>query len=148
MKYVIVMVLIVILCAHACSQEQLSGKGTLIVKITELRNNDGCMKVLLFHSADGFPNNPRKADRILDIHNLSGNACEAKFSDLQYGEYAVGAMQDENNNGKMDVGLFGIPKEGYGASNDARGFFGPPNYDDAKFMFSSDSMAIVLKMTY
>ena len=29
--------------------------------------------------------------------------------------------------------MFGIPSEDYGFSNNAKGTFGPPKYDDAKF---------------
>ena len=33
--------------------------------------------------------------------------------------------------------FFGIPKEAYGCSNNAKGFMGPPKYEDAKFMLTS-----------
>ncbi len=39
----------------------------------------------------------------------------------------------------MDFGFFFIPQEGYGASNDAKGNFGPPKFDDAGFMVNSES---------
>jgi uncharacterized protein (DUF2141 family) len=32
----------------------------------------------------------------------------------------------------MDTNFVGLPKEGYGASNDAKGTFGPPKFKDAK----------------
>lgn len=38
----------------------------------------------------------------------------------------------------MDTNFFGIPKEDYGCSNNARGFMGPPKYDDAKFQLSEN----------
>ena len=36
------------------------------------------------------------------------------------GTYAVGVLHDENRNGRIDTGLFGIPTEGYGVSNNPR----------------------------
>ena len=33
----------------------------------------------------------------------------------------------------------GIPKEAYTASNDAKGFMGPPKYKDSKFKINKDS---------
>lgn len=50
---------------------------------------------------------------------------------LRPGRYAVAVFHDENGNGEFDQGLFGIPLEQYGFSNDARGFFGPPDFEDA-----------------
>jgi uncharacterized protein (DUF2141 family) len=38
----------------------------------------------------------------------------------------------------LDTGWFGIPKEGYGCSNDAKGNMGPPKYEDAKFQLKSN----------
>ena len=38
----------------------------------------------------------------------------------------------------MDTNLFGIPKEDYGCSNNARGFMGPPKYNDAKFQLTGN----------
>ena len=50
------------------------------------------------------------------------------------GTYAVILLNDENNNGKCDTNILGIPTEGVGASNGASGGpFGGPKWDDAKF---------------
>jgi len=67
---------------------------------------------------------------------------EAKTSittqfDLQVGKtYALAAYHDANNNGKLDTNFFGIPTEGYGCSNNARGTFGPPAFEDVAFQFT------------
>lgn len=53
-----------------------------------------------------------------------------KFNSLKAGTYAIRYFHDENENGELDTGTFGIPTEGYGFSNDARGFMGPPSFDD------------------
>jgi uncharacterized protein (DUF2141 family) len=47
------------------------------------------------------------------------------------GTWAVLAYQDENQNDKLDRNLIGIPSENYGFSRDARGKFGPPDYEEA-----------------
>lgn len=51
-----------------------------------------------------------------------------QIKDLPIGEYAVRAFHDENNNGKLDKGIFGQPVEGWGVSNDARGFMSAPPF--------------------
>ena len=53
--------------------------------------------------------------------------------ELPTGTYAIGIFHDVNLNNKMDNNFFGIPKEQYGFSNNARALFGPPNFEDASF---------------
>ena len=40
-------------------------------------------------------------------------------------------LHDEDGNGGMGTDWMGRPREGWGASNDARGRFGPPSFEDA-----------------
>lgn len=41
-----------------------------------------------------------------------------RFADLPPGSYALMMIHDENGNGRLDTGMFGIPSEGYGYSRD------------------------------
>lgn len=47
------------------------------------------------------------------------------------GRYAVQAYHDEDGNGRLRRGLFGIPAEAIGFSRDARVRLGPPSFEDA-----------------
>ena len=58
--------------------------------------------------------------------------------DLPNGAYAIGIFVDTNYNNKMDRNFFGVPKEQYGFSNDAKGSFRPPSFKDASFTVSGD----------
>ena len=51
--------------------------------------------------------------------------------ELASGRYAVGIFHDANLNNRLDNYFFGVPKEQYGFSNNARGFMGPPSFDSA-----------------
>jgi len=53
--------------------------------------------------------------------------------DLPPGEYAIQAFHDANGNDELDRGLFGIPKEAFGFSRDAKVVFSPPKWKDAVF---------------
>ena len=61
------------------------------------------------------------------------------FRDLPAGEYAVAAFHDTNGDGELNANFVGMPTEGYGFSNDARGFMGPPSFEDAAFSLSADA---------
>ena len=90
-----------------------------------------------------------KNDQPLSKVTRSASERNAVFQikDLPIGEYAVRAFHDENNNGKLDKGLFGQPVEGWGVSNDARGFMSAPPFK--KMLVKVDkSMTITFKIEY
>lgn len=59
--------------------------------------------------------------------------------ELPPGTYAIGIFHDVNLNNKMDSNLFGIPKEQYGFSNNARAFLGPPAFEAAAFELKGET---------
>ncbi|MEE9408674.1 MAG: DUF2141 domain-containing protein [Polaribacter sp.] len=101
----------------------------LTVNIAGLNSNKGTLLVGLYNKKENFLNKQFKGDvvKIMDKKSV------VIFKNLPKGEYAVSFVHDENDNKKMDTNFFGIPKEDYGCSNNAKGFMGPPKYDDAKF---------------
>ena len=68
------------------------------------------------------------------------------FTSLPYGWYGISLYHDENNNGEMDKNAMGIPKEAYGFSNNAKGFFGKPSYKKVMFQLNSVEMQIVINL--
>jgi len=95
------------------------------VEIGGLRNDKGQVVCALFSSADGFPKKSDKAVAQARSPISSGRAvCE--FPDVKQATYAISVFHDENSNGKLDTNFMGIPREGVGASNNAKGHFGPP----------------------
>jgi len=65
---------------------------------------------------------------------------------LEYGEYAVRVFHDENKNEIVDTNILGIPTEDYGYSNNASGWFGPPSWEKAKFIFNKPEMTIEIEV--
>ena len=68
------------------------------------------------------------------------------FKGLTKGEYAATAVYDEDMDGELDTGLFRIPTEKIGYSNNARGRMGPASYEDARFLLSPASTAITINL--
>jgi uncharacterized protein (DUF2141 family) len=106
--------------------------SSVVVEMRGFRNASGKALVALFASRDGFPDHPKQAVRRLEVPIHRGTA-RAVFARVPPGTYAVAVLHDEDGDRAMKTGLFGIPKEGYGASQDARGSFGPPSFGDAAF---------------
>ncbi|QDW22966.1 DUF2141 domain-containing protein [Flavobacterium sp. KBS0721] len=107
----------------------------LTIAVSGLKNNSGTLKVGLYNSDGTFLKTTYKsvASKIKD------NKAMVTFDNLPAGEYAISTYHDENNNGKLDKNMMGIPSEDYAASNNAKGFMGPPAYKDAKFVIAKDS---------
>jgi uncharacterized protein (DUF2141 family) len=122
--------------------------ATLTIQIVNARNAKGVVRVALFHSAEGFPGDASKALRTqpAKIDSLTLTA-QAVFSGIPQGTYAVMVFHDENNDGKLDKNMLGIPKEGYGASNSAAKKMHAPVFDEAKFSLTSDQ-SVEVKLIY
>jgi len=127
--------------------ENFCSTGTLTVNITGFKNSQGEASVALFNRADAFPKSLDKAVKVVFV-GIKNNKASASFENLPAGQYAISVFHDENNNKKIDSNLFGIPKEGVGASNGAKGHFGPPKYKDAEFTFNGATQTINITLLY
>jgi len=123
--------------------------ATLTVRITGARNTKGKIGVTLFREAQGFPDDPSKAVRQqsaeIDPHTMSA---QVTFKDLPQGTFAVSVLHDENGNGKMDKNFVGMPKEGYGASNNPKKKKRAPAFDEAKFALNASEQTIEITLIY
>jgi uncharacterized protein (DUF2141 family) len=112
---------------------QTQATGTLEVRITGFESAEGKLAIALFANDDDYSTQSNAIRRAyLPISNMES---QWAISDLPEGSYALIAYHDENDNGQIDMRVFGMPKEPVGVSNDARGVFGPPRFKAAKFEF-------------
>lgn len=116
--------------------------GTLRVEITNVRNAKGVVRIDLCQESEFL----KKCAIFTDVKAASGTVV-ATIGNVPAGTYAISATHDENMNQKVDRGLFGLPKEGVGFSNDAPIRMGPPRWTDARFAIAG-AKAISLKMRY
>jgi uncharacterized protein (DUF2141 family) len=107
----------------------------LTVSISGLKNNTGNVKVGLYNSEGAFLKIKYKSIP----SEIKSNTAMVTFVGIPKGEYAISAYQDENSNGILDRNVMGIPTEDVACSNNAKGFMGPPKYEDAKFTINKDS---------
>ncbi|HCM48687.1 MAG TPA: hypothetical protein DIS98_14705 [Colwellia sp.] len=101
----------------------------LTVNISEVNQGKGHVMVGLYSGSKAF--NQGKAMLGSSV-KATNEQEEVVFKDLPAGEYAIKIYQDENSNDKLDFNFIGIPKEGYGFSNNV-GRFSRPEYQEAKF---------------
>ena len=107
------------------------GQFTLRVEISGLQSSDG--QVLLEF-------NNEKGEKMLGItEKVSDNQCLVVINDLKPGKYAFKYFHDKNVNNKLDLKWMGIPKEGFGFSNNAKGTFGPPSFEKMIFVLEGNT---------
>lgn len=129
-----------------CSFQSME-KGTLTVEFTGLRSDEGHLLVSLYNKEEGFPKDPYSAIRKEKL-SISNGKAKVVFRDLPYGRYAIAFLHDINDNTRMDFNLVGMPREGYGFSNNARGKLGPPKFDKAAFELKEPRKTVSLKTEY
>lgn len=105
--------------------------ATLNVEIVGVASDQGDVHVALYNDPEGFPTS--QGMLIETEVPIADGVARAAFADLSPGAYAIAIYHDENNSNKFDQGLFGIPLEDYGFSNDVTVFLSPPSFEDAAF---------------
>lgn len=92
----------------------------------------------IFKSAEGFPNRAQRAFKLVSVPaNPDGALCN--FLSLPAGNYAVSIFHDENDNGVLDTNLVGMPREGYGFSNNHTYSMHPASFAESRFTVDEQS---------
>lgn len=112
-----------------------NGDGsTLTVTIKNFKNTEGIASISLFDSEANFLSKGKGQKVKIEDKSM----VQVVFENITDGTYAVSIIHDENSNGELDKGTFGIPTEDYAFSNNAKGMFGPPSFKDTKFDVSGN----------
>ncbi len=120
-----------------------AGAVTLEIVVANVRNNNGHVRVAVCAREDFLKESCRYN---AEAPSRAGETTVRVA--VPPGTWAVQAYQDENDNGKIDRGLFGRPTEGVGFSRDAPFRFGPPTYEDAAFQLGAGGGRIRLTLRY
>ncbi|WP_435413046.1 DUF2141 domain-containing protein [Psychroserpens mesophilus] len=129
-------ILVFFLLSHSLVNAQEQNGQEITVVIENLKSNKGHIYISLYNTEASFLGKGIKST----ISRIENNSCTIKFENVPNGIYAISFFHDENENKKMDSNFLGIPKEDYGCSNNARGFMGPPKWEDAKFEINNTSI--------
>lgn len=120
--------------------------ANLTVTVEGVHSDRGKLLFALFDQPDHWPDGD-KAD-----YNAAAPAAVGEvsvtFKDLRPGLYALGGFHDENDNGKMDTTLLGVPEEGYFLSRDARVFLSAPSFSAAAVQVGAADLHIYVHIRY
>jgi uncharacterized protein (DUF2141 family) len=109
----------------------------LIVNVRHARSTQGVIALAVYDESGFLMDDAAVASAEV---SPTTDATPVVFKDLPPGTYAVAAFHDENESGEFDTNFLGIPKEGYGFSNGAKAFLGPPAFVDAAVAVESETM--------
>jgi uncharacterized protein (DUF2141 family) len=135
-RIILVGLLVAAVSVFTCAQE-------LKVTIKNVKGEEGMVLLALYDSEGQFM---KKEVMQTQVKSMNGEAV-ATFKDVPSGTYAISVMHDTNDNKELDSNFFGIPKEGFGFSNDAMGAFGPPDFKKASFKHDG-TKEIVINLRY
>lgn len=112
---------------------------SLTIKVDGLRNSIGAVQFALYNKDGTIPDEKFEHYYQIATSAINDGTSTVTFSNLPQGSYAVNILHDENENGKIDKGLF-LPKEGIGFSNYEKiNLTNRPKFSMASFELNSDS---------
>lgn len=140
MKRILLLSAMMSLFAYAQCQTKLQ------VTVTNIKGDKGDIIVGIFDSDENFLKKPLDGR----LAKANGDSITVVFENLKPGKYAVSVLHDANKNKDLDKNKLGIPKEGFGFSNNVLGAMGPPSFDRAIIDLTPDvkDLDIGIKMKY
>ena len=119
------------------------------IKVEGFRSSEGYLAMSVFaeKEAAAFPSDASKAERTFYIPLAGKKEVSVPFADLAPGKYAIAVMHDQDSNHKMTFNFLGMPKKGFGFSNNPRVYFSAPSFTKAAIPLGPDQKAqsIILK---
>ncbi len=120
-----------------------NGQHQLVVAISNVKNLEGNVAVGLYNTESSFMKSPFLGKSV----KAEKGTMEVVFEGVPVGTYAISVMHDANENGKLDYRTSGIPKEGFGFSNNVLSKLGAPKFEKAKFQLT-DNAKIQIALRY
>jgi uncharacterized protein (DUF2141 family) len=119
-------------------------QGRLEVTVANVKDTTGTVRVGIFKDEKTF----LKDAFVGKIVKAARGEVKVVFENVPEGKYALSVIHDENRNGELDSNMIGIPREGFGFSNDAMGMFGPPDFEKCEFAVTPAAKKITVTMRY
>ncbi len=152
MRLVKLLAVLVTLAITTATFAQTSANASDILRIhlDGFRNDKGKAHCSIFNDEDpaAFPEHDDKLFKDAWTPTIKNAYAEVDFTGLPPGRYAAVCYHDENNNGKFDQSILGMPEEGYCFSNNVKPRFSAPKFDECAFDYKGGDQSISMTMIY
>lgn len=107
---------------------------TLTVAVNGIKHQKGELCIGIYSNEKGFPLSTKNVVKSA-CKQITGSSIKQQFTGLKPGNYAVAVVDDQNGDRKLNRDFFGIPKEGFGISNNPTVSIttGTPKFSKARF---------------
>ena len=132
--------------AEATQTCEISGLPIWIT-IEKVRSSNGTIKVELYGS--GAQNEPKKGKKVARTR-VKAQQGETKLclNAPSEGTYSIALYHDENDNKKFDRNFLGIPREGFGFSNNPPVRIGMPEQKEIRFKVEHMATNLLISIVY
>lgn len=141
-------ILVLLIIAPSSLATPVSIKGKLIILVSNIKTQKGTIKLALFNSKETYTNSKAVPYQAASSTITSKGTSIIVLDNLPYGEYAIKLFQDKDNLGYLETNWLGIPKEGYGFSNNPTAQHGIPDYDAVKFSLTKKNTRQNITLQY
>ena len=117
----------------------------LSITVNHLKVTNGVVFISLYNEEKSFPIDGKEFRKVA-VKPLSLSVSYT-YDNLQPGEYAVAIFHDQNGDGICNLGLLGIPKEGFGFSRNFKPKLKAPEFDDCSLVVNKD-MTLVIDLIF
>lgn len=121
--------------------------GRLTVQIDGLASTTGDVCLQVFNRSQGFPGDAAKAVRG-KCYAITQTPMTVTFDNLPAGNYAVAAYHDSNRDRQLNRNGLGIPREGYGFSNNPPLQARAAKFQEAAFLVAGQNTQINVRLRY
>ncbi len=138
MKNLIVLIAIMVFNGSLFAQT-----GTIKLTVTGVNPKSGDMIRIAVYDKEGFLKEVKEQKSIKSI----GDTAYVEFESIPIGKYAIAVFQDINLDGELNTNFYGKPTEPNGFSNNKKGKYGPPDFEEVSFVvFEDKSTALIIRL--
>jgi uncharacterized protein (DUF2141 family) len=145
MKIIYIIIICNLLIPAILDAKGKTNYGSIVLKILEIKNEQGTIKCSLHNNKNNFPSDYKKS--VMNIQTtITKLGAIVIFDKTPYGVYAISCFHDENNDEKLKKNFWGIPKEGIGVSlvQERK----RPKWENSVFSLSAPTMQLDIHMFY
>lgn len=115
--HIILFTTLILLPRQIDKMSPIAAEAEIVIRISGIHNSKGQVIISVYDGPEGFPKerNPQSTHRFIKSRLRNGEL-NCRFL-LPPGEYAFAVLDDEDMDGDMRFNFAGIPREGFGFSN-------------------------------
>ncbi len=116
--------------------------GTIKLTVTGISKASDTIRIGVYNK-EGFLKESKEQKSV----KSTGSTTYVELNNIPIGKYAIAVFQDINLDGELNTNFYGKPTEPNGFSNNKKGTFGSPNFEEVSFVVVNDkSTALTIRL--